>query len=101
MKMIINTQKTKMNELKPSELHYQVGNIIRIIKEPKFAKKFGFTLNSEHVIVTPPKNGINSAIAVWIKDKNGMKVELPFYNWIWTGRTVKIKGNRIKRKRTK
>ena len=90
-----------MNELKPSELHYQVGNIIRITKEPKFAKKLGFTFNSDHVIIKPPENRINSAMAVWIKDKNGMKVELPFYNWIWTGRTVKTKENRIKRKRTK
>lgn len=91
-----------MNELKPSELHYQVGNIIRITKEPNvFAKKFGFTVNSEHVIVKPPENRINSPMAVWVKDKNGIKADLPFHTWVWTGRTIKIKENRIKRKRTK
>lgn len=76
--------------IRPSELHYQIGNIVRIRKEPERAKRDGFLLGSEHVIVEPPAGYLNSAMAIWVKNKNGITKSLRFYEYFWTGKKVNI-----------
>jgi hypothetical protein len=89
------------NELKAYELHYQEGNIIQIRQEPERAKRYGFLLNSKHVIVKPPENRINTGLSVYVKDKRGIERQLAFPYWFWTGKTIQITLKKIKRKRTK
>jgi len=72
--------------IRPSELHYQIGNIVRIRKEPKRAKRDGFLLGSEHVIVEPPTGYLNCAGGVWVKNKNG---KLKVYGFMSTFGLVK------------
>lgn len=94
-------------EVRPCEKHYQPGNIIKIREEPPKAKRLGFLLHSTHVIQHPPENHINSAMAVWINDKNENLFYLQFPYWIWTGkiaiskvkRTRKIVNTKVKRLR--
>jgi hypothetical protein len=68
---------------------YQVGNIMRIIKEPRMARRFGFTLGTEHVIVEPPENYLNCGGGVWVNDKKGTPRYLRFYECKWTGKVKK------------
>jgi hypothetical protein len=68
---------------------YQIGNIMRITKEPRMARRFGFTLNTEHVIVEPPENYLNCGGEVWVNDKKGIPRCLRFYECTWTGKVEK------------
>lgn len=83
--------------IRPCEKHYQPGNIIKIREEPPKARKLGFLLGSTHVIQPPPKNHINSAMAVWINDKNEKPFYLQFPYWIWTGKIAVPKVKRIRK----
>lgn len=76
--------------IRPSELGYQVGNIVRISKEPKRAKRDGFLLGSEHVIVEPPAGHLNCAGEIWVNDKNGIPKCLQFYEYFWGGKKANI-----------
>jgi hypothetical protein len=80
--------------MKEYEKHYQVGGIIKIRREPPFAKRFGFLIDTEHVIQKPPENKINSAMGVWILDKREILRQISFPFYIWTGKTKSIKRQR-------
>ena len=86
--------------IRPSELSYQIGNIVRICKEPKRAKRDGFLLGSEHVIVEPPAGHLNCAGVIWVKNKNGITKSLRFYEYFWGGKKANI-SNHKKRIRLK
>lgn len=85
--------KEKPGELMPHEKHYQIGNIVKICKEPPKARRYGFLLGTEHVIVEPPKGYKNTGMAVWVKDKRGELKSLTFYQCYWTGKKVRIRRN--------
>ena len=57
-------------------------------KEPAKPKRHGLFLGSEHVIQPPPKNGINSITAVWVKGRLDELIELPFWLWQTTPKKV-------------
>jgi len=85
-----------MKKIKLHELSYQVGNVIKICKEPQKVRRTGFYLNSEHLIQKPPENHINSQMGIWVNDKNGKIRYLQFMYWSWTGRTNKVIRTRTK-----
>jgi hypothetical protein len=97
----------KMEGVLPSERCYQVGNIIKIRKEPRRAKLFGFTMGTEHVIQNPPKEykghgtSINCHAGVWVNDVSNRLRFLSWEYYFWTGRcnkpTEKSKIKRIRR----
>jgi hypothetical protein len=69
----------------------QVGNIIRITKEPKRAKRNGFLLGTEHTIQNPPKGFLNSLMGVWVLNKFGELKPLQFFEYQWTGKVKRIR----------
>jgi len=92
--------------MEPFEASYQVGNVIKICRKLRRAKENGFILNSEHVIVEPPKNHMNCGMHVWVKNINNELKSLKFYEFYWTGKTVEVpkivqrkRLNKLKRKR--
>ncbi len=80
MKRIRNRKK----EVLSSDKYLQVGNLIKIKKEPPAAKRTGFFLNTFHQIVDPPENYVNSQASIWVKSKNGNKKQLQFMYWVTT-----------------
>lgn len=85
MKMI----KEEPGKVMAHQRSYQVGNIMRITKEPRMARRFGFTLGTKHVIVEPPENQLNCGRKVWLNDKKGIPRCLQSYEYIWTGKVEK------------
>ena len=77
--------------MKEYEKHYQVGNIIRIRKEPLRPNLSGFYLNTEHAIQTPPNGKLNTGLGVWVKNNQNKIRLLRYQYWIWTGKTTQIK----------
>lgn len=75
----------------PHQRHYQVGNIVRIRKEPLKARRNGFLLGTEHIIQHPPKNSINSAGAIWLINRLGELKSLQFMYWTWTGKVRRVR----------
>lgn len=95
-----------MEGVLPSERCYQVGNIIKIRKEPRRAKLFGFTMGSEHVIQNPPKEykghgtSINCHAGIWVHDVSKRLRFLSWEHYYWTGKTNGLNEKyKIKRKR--
>jgi len=76
--------------MKAHEKHYQVGNIIRIRREPPRPKLSGFYLDTEHVIQKPPTGKLNTGMGVWVKNNQNKIRLLRFQYWFWTGKTEKI-----------
>jgi len=74
--------------MKESEKHYQVGNVIKIIRPPKFAKRFGLTVDTEHVIIKPPEGKLNSGLSIWVNDSRNIPFQIDFYMYVWTGKVV-------------
>jgi hypothetical protein len=77
--------------MKECEKHYQVGNIIRIKREPPKARRYGFFLDSEHIIQEPPEKHLNTPMAIWLLTKQGELKSLQFFYWSWTGKTKENK----------
>ena len=76
--------------MKEYEKHYQVGNIIRIRKEPPRPNLSGFYLNTEHAIQTPPNGKLNTGLGVWVKNNQNKICLLRFQYWEWAGNVEKI-----------
>ena len=82
--------KEEPGKVMPHQRHYQVGNVVRICKEPPKARSSGFLLESLHVIENPPTGGVNTAGGIWLKDKHGKLRELQFMYWQWTGKVKRM-----------
>ena len=87
-----------MNQIKPSEQSIQPGRIVKITHEPPRARRYGFILGSEHIIQIPPKNGVNSHMGVWVKDKRENLYYLRCGYWITTPKGVDILTHRKRNK---
>ena len=88
--------KERPGKVMPHQRHYQVGNIVRIRKEPPKARSSGFLLGSLHVIKRPPEGSINSASAIWLQDKQRQLRSLQFMYWEWTGKVERVTRTRTK-----
>lgn len=88
--------KERPGKVMPHQRHYQVGNVIRICKEPLKAKSYGFLLGSLHIIKQPPEGCINNASAIWLQDKQRHLRSLQFMYWQWTGKVERVTRTRTK-----
>lgn len=61
------------------EKYLQVGCRVIIKSKPSKSKKRGFTVGSKHKIQKPPKGYLNSKMSVFLKGKNGVLYQIPFY----------------------
>ena len=81
--------------------NFHVGKKIYIVKEPNNAKKEGLLLGEVFEIVEPPKNHLNTAMAVWIVGKKTGKkmcVSFPYAQYLPKG--AKVNMDRLLKKDT-
>ena len=72
------SEEERQKNLKVWSKNFQVGKKVFIRQEPKNAKKEGLHLGKVFEIVEPPKNHLNTAMAVWIMGKSGKKICISF-----------------------
>lgn len=72
------SEEERQKQLKIWDANFVEGRKVFIRLEPKNAIKEGFALGTIHTIVPPPKNHLNTAMGVWLKNKVGKTVCLSF-----------------------